>query len=52
MKKIIYFFLLMIIGHTALAQSLKGKILDQLNTPISDAYIFLTSIVLLEQEQE
>ena len=42
MKKIIHLILMVLMGNLASAQSLRGIVLDKSNTPISDAYIFLT----------
>ena len=43
MKRIILFSFLMLFGNLIQAQTLKGKILDKNNTPITDAYIFIES---------
>ena len=43
MKRIINFFLLMLLGNIVFSQSIRGVVLDQRATPVSDAYIFLTS---------
>ncbi len=43
MNRLMFIVILMFLGNIAMTQSLKGVILDQSKTPISDAYIFLTS---------
>ncbi|MFK8009072.1 MAG: TonB-dependent receptor [Saprospiraceae bacterium] len=42
MKKITYLILFLLIGNLAAAHSLEGIVLDKSNTPIFDAYIFLS----------